>query len=39
MSSLCADRLIQLGVAVRFVYTGEDGQEVATVDVAPDDCP
>jgi hypothetical protein len=38
MSSLCRDRLLEMGVAVRFVYTDQGGQEVAVVDVGPDDC-
>jgi len=38
MSSLCRDRLLKMGVAVRFVYTDQNGEEVATVDVAPQDC-
>lgn len=35
---LCRDRLLRLGVSVRFVYTGPGGEAVATVDVSPGDC-
>lgn len=35
---ICGDRLLKLGVAVRFVYTGPGGDEIATVDFSPEDC-
>jgi hypothetical protein len=37
-STTCRDRLLKLGVAVRFVYAGPAGEDVATVDVSPRDC-
>jgi hypothetical protein len=34
----CQDALVKMGVAVRFVYTGPAGDDLATVDISPDDC-
>jgi hypothetical protein len=36
---VCRDALVKMGVAVRFVYSGPLGEDLATVDIAPGDCP